>query len=122
MDLLDGLDMVSMMMLRSNSVGHELAWKPGDSSEIRKTQKDLQKRIIELYTLIVKFQIEAACYLCHTAIYQKTRDTVRLDNWKAMCDGIVQSEKNCWDLINKINADRSKYRSDRQVRISPSGC
>jgi hypothetical protein len=121
-DLMDGLDMVSMMMLRSNSVGQELARKPDDPPETQKTQNKLRERIVKLYTLIIKFQIEAAYSLCRTDINQKLRDTVRLDDWKGIIDDIVQSEKNCWDLINKINADRSKYRSDRQVRISPSGC
>ena len=114
--------MVSMMMLRSNSVGQELAWKPDDSPEIQETQNELRERIIQLYTLIIKFQIQAACSLCRADINQKLRDTVKLDDWKGIIDDIIQSEKNCWDLINKINADRSKYRSDRQVRISPSGC
>src|SRR5271156_6778064 len=116
---MDGLDMVSMMMLRSNSVGQELAWKPDDSPEIQETQNELRERIIQLYTLIIKFQIQAACSLCRADIKQGFRDTMKLDDWKGI--DIIKSEKNCWVLINKINADRSKYRSDRQVRISPSG-
>jgi hypothetical protein len=113
--------MVSMMMLRSNSVGQELAWKPDDSPEIQETQNELRERIVQLYTLIIKFQIQAACSLCRADINQVLKDTVKLDAWKGITDDIIKSEKNCWDLINKINADRSKCRSDRQVRISPSG-
>ena len=103
-------------------MGQELAWKPDDSLEILETQNELRERIIKLYTLIIKFQIQAACSFCRADINQRLRDTVKLDDWKGVIDDIIQSEKNCWDLINKINADRSKCRSDRQVRISPNGC
>jgi archaellum biogenesis ATPase FlaH len=106
-----------MMMLRSNSVGHELVRKAGDSLEIQETQSELRVRIIKLYTSIVKFQIQAACSLCRSAANQGFRDTVKIDDWKGILDPIIQCEKNCWDLINKVNADRSKHRSDKQVRI-----
>jgi hypothetical protein len=108
------------MMLRSNSVGHELAWKPGDSLEIHKTQSELRGRIIKLYTLIIKFQIQAACSFCRNDVNQALRDTVKIDDWKGILDPTIQCEKICWELINKINADRSKHRSDKQVRFA--GC
>jgi hypothetical protein len=110
-DLLGGIDLVSMMMLRSNSVGNELERKPEDSQEIEDIQGKLRERIINLYTLIIKFQIEAAYSFCSNIVMQGFKD------WKGTLDPIIQSEKYCWDLINKINADRMKRRLDRQVRI-----
>jgi hypothetical protein len=88
-------------MLRSN-----------DSPEIEDIQRELRERIINLYTLIMKFQIEAACSFCYSVANQVFRD------WKGTLEPIMQSEKYCWDLINKVNADRMKRRLDKQVRIS----
>ncbi|RMZ89615.1 hypothetical protein DV736_g3159, partial [Chaetothyriales sp. CBS 134916] len=102
------------MLLRSNSVGHELGWKAGDSAEIQETQNDLRKRIIELYILIMKFQINAAYHLCRHSGSQRLRGVFKVDSWTVYLNDIDQSEKFCWELINKINSDRSKSRADRE--------
>jgi hypothetical protein len=102
-------------MIRSNSVGEELQRRPGDFNETGQAQAELKERVIKLYSGIIEFQAQAVCYFFRKSGGQILHDIIKADDWKGLLELINQSEKDCWDLINRINSDRSKKRSNRQV-------
>jgi N-terminal domain of NWD NACHT-NTPase len=102
-------------MIRSNSVKEELQSKPDDSEETVKAQAALEERVTKLYSGIIEFQAQAVCYSFCNSGSQILHDIVKADDWKGLLEQINQWEKDCWDLINRINSDRSKNRSNRQV-------
>jgi hypothetical protein len=54
-----GLDRVSLVMIRSNSVGGELQRKLGDLEHTVQAQAELKERVIKLYSGVIEFQAQA---------------------------------------------------------------
>ena len=102
-------------MILSNSVGGELQRKLGDLEHTGQVQAKLKEQVIKLYSGVIEFQAQAVCYFFCNSGSQILHDIVKADDWKGLLEQINQWEKDCWDLINRINSDRSKIRSNRQV-------
>jgi N-terminal domain of NWD NACHT-NTPase len=102
-------------MIRSNSVGEELQHKPGDLEHTVQVQAKLKEQVIKLYSGVIEFQAQAVCYYFHDWGIRTVQNIVKAKDWPGLLDQINQSEKECWDLINRINSDRSKNRSSKQV-------
>ena len=96
-------------------MGGELQRKLGDLEHTGQVQAKLKEQVIKLYSGVIEFQAQAVCYFFRNYGGQILHDIVRAEDWTGLLGQINQSEKDCWDLINRINSDRSKNRSNKQV-------
>lgn len=114
-----GLDQVSLVTIRFNSIEQILQPKRSDTSETRGVQSQLASRVVLLFSSIIEYQARAVYYFIHHGAHV-FRDMFKADDWAGLLKQINQSEIECSGLVKRIREDRSESQLARQVRASQS--
>jgi hypothetical protein len=78
--LREGLDRISLVMIRSNSVEEELQRRPRDFNKTGQAQAELKERMIKLYSGIIEFQAQAVYYFFRKSGGQILHDIIKADD------------------------------------------
>ena len=65
-------------------IGPYLTKKPGLEDGIDVINEGLRRTAIEVYTRVLEYQAEAACYLNHGTLARFASNIPKLDDWDAM--------------------------------------
>jgi hypothetical protein len=114
-----GIDQVSLVTIRFNSIEQVLQPKPSDTPETLEVQSELASRVVLLFSGIIEYQARAVYYFVHNRA-RLFRDLVKADDWAGLLEQINQSEIDCSGLVKRIREDRLESRFARQVRASHS--
>jgi hypothetical protein len=101
---LDGLAETSRILCRytviENDVFHGSKNSALSGAEITKLQEQLRKYLIELYSKIIKIQIQLVLRFERAPLTQYLRDTIRADDWESMISDIKDLEESNIQDIN----------------------
>jgi hypothetical protein len=112
-----GLDQISQITVRFNSIEQVLQLKSLDTLETREVQSELASRVVLLYSGIIEYQARAVSYFVHHGA-RLFRDLAKADDWAGLLEEIKQFEIDCSRLVERIREDRLESRFARQVRAN----
>jgi len=89
-----------LLLLRNlNPSGHDLSWK--------KFWEEFESYVLELYSLLLKFQMKSVCRYYRGRIGNLSRDIVNFDDWDQMVLSIKEQETAIEKESQQINIERS---------------
>jgi hypothetical protein len=66
---------------------------PNHADELLKVRRELENQIVDLYKVLLSYQVKSVCSYCRNRGLVLLRDAIKLDNWDADLGGIRDAEE-----------------------------